>query len=248
MRIEEYIKTLPSEIISGEQVRLAQGPLRDICKLAEIGDGDVFYHLGCGDDLGVRIALERGAARAVGIDTDRGKIEAARRSSPQGSEFRCEDVRRADLSDATAILFWFADEEIVDAMMPRFERLKEGCRIVTVWSPLPGCLPARVDFPYVVNEVPFAPAASVQEQLRTVFGVDCIDFVTAWEHSERYARAIGSPQAQNDRFLTMLQAATVWINARNMGIACGDEMPESIRTYIGILHTFFGIEVEHLLK
>ena len=81
-----------------------------------------------------------------------------------------------------------------------------------------------------------------------MFGVKCIDFVTAWEYSERYTRAIGSPDAKNDRFLTILQSVTMWINARNLGVTCTEEMPESIRTYIGILRTFFDIEVEHLLE
>ena len=79
-------------------------------------------------------------------------------------------------------------------------------------------------------------------------GVKCIDFVTAWEHAERYTKAIGSPQAGNDRFLTIIQSLVIWINAKNLGVACGDEIPESIKTYIGILRNFFDIEVEHLLK
>jgi len=40
----------------------------------------------------------------------------------------------------------------------------------------------------------------------------------------------------------------IWINAKNLGLACGDEIPEAIRNYMSILKTFFGIEVEHLLK
>ena len=247
MRIEEYIDSLPGEIISGEQVQLTESSLRSIFDLVGLGERDVFYHLGCGDGSGVRIASEYGARRSVGIDTDRSKIESA--GGIQGNvEFVCGDVRDADLSDATVILFWFADEGITDAMMPKFEGLKEGCRVVTVWSPLPGCLPTLVDFPYIVSQAPFLRASSLQEQLRAVFGVKCIDFVTAWEYSERYTRAIGSPDAKNDRFLTILQSVTMWINARNLGVTCTEEIPESIRTYMGILRTFFDIEVEHLLE
>ena len=242
MRIEDYIGSLPQDIMSGRQVQLTAGSLRRIFDLAGLGDGDVFYHLGCGDGLGVRMAAEYGAKRSVGIDSDGDKIGAGR-----GAEMVCCDVRDADISDATVVLFWFTDEEIVDAMMPKFERLGSGARVVTVWSPLPGLLPHRVDFPYIVSRAPFQPAASLRDQLLAVFGVECIDFLTAWEYSERYTKAIGPQGAQNDRFLTILQSVTMWINARNMGVSCTDEMPESIRTYVGILRTFFGIEVQHLL-
>jgi hypothetical protein len=41
---------------------------------------------------------------------------------------------------------------------------------------------------------------------------------------------------------------TIWINAKNLGVACGEEIPVSIKSYIAILKEYFGIEVEHLLK
>ncbi|MDD9825589.1 MAG: hypothetical protein OXU86_02255 [Thaumarchaeota archaeon] len=72
--------------------------------------------------------------------------------------------------------------------------------------------------------------------------------MTAWEYSERYTRAIGPDGNEGNRFLTMMQAVTMWIGARNLGVSCTREMPESIRTYAGILRTFYGIEVEHLLE
>nr|AIE93864.1 hypothetical protein [uncultured marine thaumarchaeote AD1000_41_B03] len=81
-----------------------------------------------------------------------------------------------------------------------------------------------------------------------IFDTKCIDFVTAWEYAERYTNAISSPERKNDRFLTILQSMVIWINAKNLGIACGNEIPEPIKNYMGILKTFFGIEVKHLLK
>ena len=145
-------------------------------------------------------------------------------------------------------MFWFVDEKIIENMMNKFDKLNSGCKIITIWNPLPGCLPNSVEFPYIVSETPFKEAKDLQEQLLAIFGVKCIDFVVAWEHAERYTKAIGSEEAENDRFLTILQSLVIWINAKNLGVACGDEMPESIKTYISILRTFFNIEVEHLLK
>lgn len=248
MKIEEYLKSLPQEIISGEDVQLPENSFRDIFEFADLNDNDVFYHLGCGDGRGVEIAFkEFNVKKAVGIDIDKNKIEKAKKQN-SSCDFIYEDIINSNFEDATVILFWFTDEEIIQKMMEKFENLKKECKIITIWGPLPGCLPEKVDFPYIINQVPFKEAKDLQEQLLAVFGVKCIDFVTAWENAERYTKAISSPEAKNDRFLTIMQSLVIWINAKNLGVACGDEMPESIKTYIGILRTYFNIEVEHLLK
>ena len=248
MKIEEYLKSLPQEIISGEDVQLPENSFREIFEFADLSDKDVFYHLGCGDGIGVRIAVEEfNVKKSVGIDIDKNKIEKAKNQN-SSCDFICENIINSNFDDATVILFWFTEEEIIQKMMRMFENLKNGCKIITIWGPLPGCLPEKVDFPYIINQVPFKQAKDLQEQILAVFGVKCIDFVTAWENAERYTKAISSPDARNDRFLTIMQSLVIWINAKNLGVACGDEIPESIKAYIGILRTYFNIEVEHLLK
>ena len=136
----------------------------------------------------------------------------------------------------------------MEKMIPKFLQLKNGSKIITIWGPLTGCLPDKVNFPYVLNVVPFKKAKDLREQMLAVFETDCIDFAVAWEFAERYSKAIGSKEAGNDRFLTILQSLVIWINAKNLGIACGDEMPQPVKNYMGILRTFFNIEVEHLLN
>ncbi len=237
--------------MSGEEVQLQEKTLREIFEFCEMDKDDVFYHLGCGDGIGLKIAIEEfHVTKAVGIDTDNKKIEQAQKLFEKNKikpNLICQDICNSDINDATVILFWFTDEKIINAMMQKFEKL-DKCKIVTIWGPLPGCLPDKVDFPYILNKVPFKKASSLQEQLLSIFNVKCIDFVTAWEYAERYTKAIGLPEAGNDRFLTILQTLTIWINAKNLGVACGDEIPESIKTYIGILKNYFDIEVEHLLE
>ena len=133
-------------------------------------------------------------------------------------------------------------------MMSKFNQLQKGCKIITLWGPLPDCMPDKVKFPFILNQIPFKLAKDLKEQLLAVFGVKCVDFVTAWEHAERYTKAIELPDAENNRFVTIIQSLVIWISAKNLGVACGDEMPESIRTYIGILKNFYDIEIEHLLE
>ncbi|MGH9999071.1 MAG: methyltransferase domain-containing protein [Nitrosopumilaceae archaeon] len=253
MKIEEYLASLPQSILSGQEVQLPDNAFREIFRFVELGKNDIFYHLGCGNGKGVSVALEEfGVRRAVGIDNDEGKVSLAKKLLKEKNlsdyALQCKDIRQADLSDATVILFWFADQQIIDNMMDRFSLLKSGCKIITIWGPLPGCLPDKVEFPYILNTVPFKKANDLKEQLLAVFGTDCVDFVTAWEFSERYTKAIGLPEAGNDRFLTILQSLVIWINAKNLGVACGDEIPQPIKTYISILKTFFNIDVEYLLN
>lgn len=253
MKIEEYLNTLPKSIMTGEEVELQDDTLREIFQFASLGKDDVFYHLGCGGGNSLAIALEEfGAKKAVGIDNNNEKVSSARKMlegrNLSNWTLKCENVLESDMGDATAILFWFSDLDIVEKMTEKFSRLREGCRIITIWGPLPGSLPDKVEFPYIMNKTPFKKAGSLKEQTMAVFGTDCIDFVTAWEFAERYSRAIASKNPENDRFLTVLQTLIIWINAKNLGVACGDEIPLPIRNYLGILKTYFGIEMEHLLN
>lgn len=246
MKIEEYLKSLPQNIVSGNDVQLPENSFREIFRFVDLGKDDIFYHLGCGNGKGIEIAVkEFKVKRGVGIDNDLEKINQARKNE---GEFICEDVRNSEILDATVILFWFTEDEIIKNMMEKFEKLKPGTKIVTIWGPLPDCLPEKVSFPFILNKVPFKKAKTLQEQLLSVFGVKCVDFVTAWEFAERYTKAIADPQVKNDRFLTIIQTLTIWINAKNLGVACREEIPESIKTYIDIMKMHFDIDFEHLLK
>ncbi len=252
MKIEEYLETLPDNLLSGEDIQISEKSFRDIFKFVNLGNDDVFYHLGCGSERGIKIAFEEfGVKKAIGIDNNAGKINLAKENIKEKSvkaELVCDNIQDADISNASVILFWFTDENIIDAMMEKFGELEQDAKIITIWGPLPECLPDKVEFPYIMNKTPFKKAENLQEQLLSIFGVKCVDFVTAWEFAERYTKAIGMPEIKNDRFLTIIQTLTIWINAKKLGVACGDEIPESIQTYVNIMKMHFGIDFEHLLK
>lgn len=253
MKIEEYLASLPQSIISGQDVQLPDNAFREIFRFAQLNKNDMFYHLGCGNGKGIAIALEEfGVKKAVGIDNDKEKISLAKKLLEEkkisNGILQCEDILESNISDATVILFWFSDQNIIEKMMPKFCNLKQGCKIISIWGPLPDSLPDKVDFPYILNVIPLKKASSLQEQLLAVFGTDCVDFVVAWEFAERYTKAVGSSDAGNDRFLTILQSLVIWINAKNLGVACGHEIPQPIKNYISILRTYFNIDVEYLLN
>ncbi|WP_428326366.1 SAM-dependent methyltransferase [Nitrosopumilus sp.] len=252
MKIDEYLETLPENLLSGEDVQLPEKSLREIFKFVGLEKDDIFYHLGCGNEKGIEIAVkEFQVKKAVGIDNNSEKIENAKKNMVKKqiqAELKCQDVLDSDISEATIILFWFTDENITNQMLKKFEGLKSDTKVITIWGPLPDCIPDKVDFPYIINKVPFTKAKNMQEQLLAIFGVKCVDFVTAWEFAERYTKAIGSPEIKNDRFLTIIQTLVIWINAKKLGVACGDEIPESIQTYIKLMKMNFDIDFEPMLK
>jgi hypothetical protein len=49
VKIEDYIKSLPSDIISGNDVQLPERALTKIFEFLNLDENDVFYHLGCGE-------------------------------------------------------------------------------------------------------------------------------------------------------------------------------------------------------
>jgi len=249
MKVEEFLNSLPQGIITGEDVQLPEKSFREIFDFVKLGKDDVFYHLGCGDGSGLEIARkEFRAKRVVGIDSSGEKVAAAKSRRIENCEVYCEDVRNAELGDATVVLFWFSEQEIAEQVAGKLQKIPAGCRIVTVLDPLLDFRPDEVLFPYLLHRTPLTKARDLHEQLLSIFGVRCIDFVTSWEYAERYTKSIGGTDVRNDRFLTILQSVIIWINARNLDVACDQEMPESVKTYISILREFFNIEVEHLLK
>jgi hypothetical protein len=252
LKIEEYLETLPKNLLSGEDVQLPEKSFRDIFKFSNLGKDDIFFHLGCNNEKGIEIAIsEFKVKKSIGIDNNLVKIQNAQKNIDEkkiNAKVIHENIEESDISDATVILFWFTDEDIIKKMIKKFEKLKPKTKIITIWGPLPNYLPDKVNFPYIINKVPFKKAENLQAQLLAVFGVKCIDFVTAWEFAERYTKSISGSEVKNDRFLTIIQTLIIWINAKELGVVCTEEIPESIKTYISIMKMHFDIDFEYLLK
>ena len=252
MKFEEYLETLPKNLLSGEDVQLPEKSLREIFKFSNLGKDDIFFHLGCNNEKGIEIAInEFKVKKAIGIDNNFKKIQNAQKNIEEKNinvKMIHQNIEESDISDATVILFWFTNQNVINKMIKKFEKLKPETKIITIWGPLPNYLPDKVSFPYIINKVPFKKAENLQEQLLAVFGVKCIDFVTAWEFAERYTKSISGLEVKNDRFLTIIQTLIIWINAKELGVVCTEEIPESIKTYISIMKMHFDIDFEHLLK
>jgi len=105
VKIEDYIKSLPNDIISGDDVQLTEHSLTKIFEFLNLNENDVFYHLGCGDGKGIKIALQKfHVKKAVGIDNNVEKIQQAKKLVEEDDlkhgKFLCEDVVTTKIDDA----------------------------------------------------------------------------------------------------------------------------------------------------
>lgn len=251
MELNEFLSTLPKSTVTGEAVSLPDGVVRKVFKFAKLKKSDVFCHLGCGEGNAVAIAAnEFGVKKSVGIEIKKSMAAKARKqvADIRNAKIINTDIRKADISDATVLLFWFNDPDMVDSMTRRFKKLKDGARVITIWAPLGMTLPDKIDFPFFVSKKPFRRAQSIRQQIKAIYGTKCIDFTASWLLAERYIDALEVVPGEYRRFVNMLQGMVIWINAWNMGVACEDEVPPPVQTYIGILKTFFNIDLTGMIK
>jgi protein-L-isoaspartate O-methyltransferase len=238
-------------VLRGERVSLTDNVIRKIFNFAKLKKGDIFCHLGCGEGSTVAIAAkEFGVKKAIGIEIDKSIADNARRyiAGLKNAYIIKTDIREADISEATVLLFWFSDSSLVDTLTKRFKKeLRNGARVITIWAPLTMTLPYKVEFPFFVNKKPFKRARSIQQQIRSIYGTNCIDFTASWLLAERYIDALEVTPSEYRRFVNILQSMVIWINAWNMGVACEDEIPPPVQTYLGILKTFFNIDMSSMV-
>ena len=81
MKIEEYLSTLPQSILSGEEIQIPVDTVKEIFRFVNLGEDDVFYHLGCGDGTSLSIARQEfNVKSAIGIDNSKKMIYNAKKS------------------------------------------------------------------------------------------------------------------------------------------------------------------------
>jgi uncharacterized protein (TIGR03000 family) len=111
-----------------------------MCKLGEVGKGDIVYDLGCGDGRLVITAIkDYGAKRGVGVDIDPERIKDSKENAAKAGaavegkvEFRQADVLTLkDLGDANVVMLYMGDD-VNERLRPILQKtLKPGSRIVS---------------------------------------------------------------------------------------------------------------------
>jgi len=115
-------------------------------KLAEVGEDDIVYDLGCGDGRIVIAAARDFGARGVGIDIDPRRIaeskESAQKAGVTGQvEFREGNLFEADFHDATVVTLFLWPSVNLKLRPILMQQLRPGTRIVSYihnmgdWAP-----------------------------------------------------------------------------------------------------------------
>jgi trans-aconitate methyltransferase len=252
LNIQEFISSLPQSVVNSEDISIPDNVIRKLFRFADLSKNDVFFDLRCGNSNAVKIAAkEFTVKKSVGIEVRNTLANKARKKiiRIKNAEIVNEDISKACFSDATAILFWFTDIDNIQQIIEKFENeLKNGARIITIWSPPDLMLPTKTEFPFFVCQKPFKYAKNIKEQIEAVYGNPCIDFTASWLLAEKYIDALEVVPDKYHRFVNMFQSMIIWINAWNMGVSCEEEIPPPVQTYIGILKTFFNIDLSDMIS
>ena len=252
MNIDEFIAKLPASVTSGSWAPLPDRVIRELLRLSELGRSDIFYDLNCHDGRAVEIAAtEFHVRKSVGLtrDAQLARDAASRLRKMENVQIIHGEPDSAAFTEATVVLAWFSDSMTAKRIERRLRKeLPERGRVITVWSPLGLTLPDKLDFPFFVTKKPFRRARSIRDQIQRVYGNRCIDFTAAWSLAERYIDRIETVPDEYRRFVLILQGLVIWINAWNMGVTCEQEIPPPVETYMGILRTFFDLDLSNLLE
>lgn len=252
MKIDEFIATLPSNIISGESVKIPDDFIRRMFTLSNLSDNDVFYHLGIGNNPSSLIIAKKefNVKKAVGIDVDATIInEISSKTSEIKDIFLVKsDVTKYSLSEASVVFSWFTDERINNILIEKYEsELPDGSRILSIWSPPGLYLPDKVDFPIILCKKPFNCGTDIKDQLRFIYKSHCLDFTASWNLADKYIKSFGTVDDSYHRFLNILHSLIIWFNARDLGIACEDDIPPPVKSYVEIMRYFFNIDLSEFL-
>lgn len=252
MNIDEFIATLPANVITGDKITIPHDFIRRMFTLCNLDSSDTFYHLGVGNNVStLRIAAEEfKVKKAVGIDIDPSVINTnnALMNTLENVHLLTENILQYPLSDATVVFSWFIDERINEILVNKFQtELRKSAQVISVWSPPGLFLPDKVDFPITVCKKPFRIGKSIKDQLRVIYSSDCIDFTASWNLADKYVKAFGNVDKTYHRFLNMLHSLIIWFNAREIDIVCEDEVPPPVKSYVEILRYFFNIDMSEFL-
>jgi len=252
MNIDEFVSTLPNSVITGNSVSLPDNVIKRILRLARLKKNDIFYDLGCGNSNVVYIAATQyKVKKAIGIEKrKKSVIELSKKTRGlRNVKILIDDIRKVDISDGNVFLFWFHDDIVIEKMMQKFStELQKGSRIISIWSPPHMIIPDKIDFPFFVSRTPFKYAKSIEEQIKAIYGQKCLDFTAAWMLADKYIESLEVVPPRYKRFLNILYSMIIWINAWNMKVSCEDEIPPPVDSYLGILRTFFSIDLGSLIQ
>jgi len=103
-------------------------------KMARLTKNDLVYDLGCGDGRMIVMAAKRYGCRGIGYDIDPERVAASKRNVKENRVEGLVKIVQADLftldfSNADVLSLYLLPE-INEKLLPQFEKLKPGSRLV----------------------------------------------------------------------------------------------------------------------
>ena len=139
-----YIFSLYCLVKGAPYVSTNKRLVRKTIEMAEIKAGDKVYDLGCGDGRIVFEACRKGAI-GTGIDVNLTLIWLARIKNiflNLPAKFLAQDLKKHDWSDAD-VVFCYLLPGIMKNLVPQFQKLKPGTRIISHGFSIHGWEPVK---------------------------------------------------------------------------------------------------------
>ena len=161
MKIDDFISTLPSSVISGDTIIIPEIFFRKMFSFCDLNREDTFYHLGVGNNYSSLLIAKRefGVKKAVGIEINPNTVDLINSKinlADENIQIITDDVTQSSISEATVIFSWFTDEQINEKLSHKFKHdIKDGTKIISIWSPPDLFIPNKVDFPLILCKKPF---------------------------------------------------------------------------------------------
>jgi SAM-dependent methyltransferase len=123
-------KSVPDVVYVGTPYDVVSAML----KLARLKKEDLVYDLGCGDGRMIVMAAKMYGCRGIGFDIDPERVSASNRNVRKNQVENLVKIVQADLfkldfSEATVLSLYLLPE-INSRLVPQFEKLKTGSRLV----------------------------------------------------------------------------------------------------------------------
>lgn len=117
-------------------------------ELAQVSASDVVFDLGCGDARSLVTAAERYGAKGVGFDIDPHLVVEARENVRRHGVEALVKIEQADIFtldlSAADVIFLYITPRFNLRLVPQFEKMKKGSRIVSHEFEIPGAKPTRI--------------------------------------------------------------------------------------------------------
>jgi len=125
-----------------------QPVVMNMLDLADVDSEDLLYDLGCGDGRICILAAREYGCRAKGYELDRELIEQARAHARTAGvdhlvEIIDRDIYQVDLSEAD-VLALYLTEKMLEKLIPQFQQMRPGSRIVSHNYKIAGAVPDRM--------------------------------------------------------------------------------------------------------